>query len=83
MCINCTCTCVCLFTCIVNVFVLSFIQVLSKHSQLLARGLYADHPSVKTILRGDVPTITNSAEQQFLHDFIKSKQDSSGGRLAR
>ena len=62
---------------------LSRLQVLSGHSHLLSRGLYANLSSAQTVLRGDVPLITNSAEQQFLQDFIKSKTETPGGRLAR
>ena len=61
----------------------SLAQVLSSHSHLLNRGLYANLSSPQTVLRGDVPLITNSAEQQFLQDFIKSKAETPGGRLAR
>ena len=43
----------------------------------------ADPPSISSVLKGEVPVITNNPEQQFLLDFIKSKQDTSGGRLAR
>lgn len=58
-------------------------QVLSKHSQVLSRGLLVDVPSIHQILSGDIPVIKNSSEQVFLTDFIDSKSGTAGGRLAR
>ena len=58
-------------------------QVLEKHCHVLARGLVVDAPSINHILTGDIPVVTNSSEQVFLRDFIESKADTPGGRLAR
>ena len=59
------------------------IKVLGEHSQLLNRGLLLDTPSVNSILHGSGALASTSSEQLFLQDFIKSKSDTSGGRLAR
>ncbi len=58
-------------------------EVLSKHPQVLEKGLVVDTLSVHQMLSGDVPVITGTSEQVFLKDFIESKAGTSGGRLAR
>ena len=40
-------------------------------------------PNVQQVLGGHISMITDSSEQKFLHDFIESRQDTPGGRLAR
>ena len=42
-----------------------------------------DTPTIHNILAGGIPVITSSNEQTFLKDFIESKSDTTGGRLAR
>ena len=39
--------------------------------------------SINNILNGDIPVVTSSSEQVFLTDFMESKGDTPGGRLAR
>ena len=39
-------------------------------------------PNIQQILSGNISIITDSNEQKFLHDFIESKTDTAGGRLA-
>ena len=50
---------------------------------VLSRGLMVETPNVHQILSGQISLITDSSEQRFLHDFIESKADTAGGRLAR
>lgn len=58
-------------------------QVLSQHSQVLNRGLMVEIQTINNILNGDIPVVTTSSEQVFLADFMESKGDTPGGRLAR
>ena len=39
--------------------------------------------TINNILNGDIPVVTTSSEQVFLADFMESKGDTPGGRLAR
>ena len=58
-------------------------QVLSQHSQVLNRGLMVEIQTINNILNGDIPVVTTSSEQVFLTDFMESKGETPGGRLAR
>lgn len=58
-------------------------QVLAKHGHVLGRGLLVDTPTIQNILGGEIPLIKSANEQLFLFDFINSKVDTPGGRLAR
>ena len=58
-------------------------QVLSGHGVVLSRGLMVEPPSIQQILGGQLAMVTDSNEQKFLQDFIESKTDTAGGRLAR
>ena len=40
-------------------------------------------PNIQQILSGSISVVTESSEQKFLHDFIESKAETAGGRLAR
>ncbi len=40
-------------------------------------------PNIQQILTGNISVVTESSEQKFLHDFIESKVETPGGRLAR
>ena len=40
-------------------------------------------PNIQQVLGGHLSMITESSEQKFLQDFIESKLDTAGGRLAR
>lgn len=57
--------------------------MLSQHSQVLNRGLMVEIQTINNILNGDIPVVTTSSEQVFLSDFMESKRDTPGGRLAR
>ena len=57
--------------------------MLGQHSQVLNRGLMVETQTINNILNGDIPVITSSSEQLFLTDFVESKGDTPGGRLAR
>ena len=50
---------------------------------MLSRGLMVETPNIQQILGGHISMITDSSEQKFLHDFIESRMDTAGGRLAR
>lgn len=39
--------------------------------------------AINNILNGNIPVVTSSSEQLFLADFIESKGDTPGGRLAK
>ena len=56
----------------------SLYQVLDRHCHILGRGLMVSMP---TILGRDIPVVNDSTEQ--LKDFIESKLETAGGRLAR
>ena len=58
-------------------------QVLGRHCHVLGRGLMVNMPTIHHILGGDIPVINDSTEQLFLKDFIESKLETAGGRLAR
>ena len=58
-------------------------QVLTKHSNILGRGLLVDMPTIQNILSGEIPLISSTNEQLFLYDFISCKANTPGGRLAR
>ena len=58
-------------------------QVLGQHSQVLNRGLMVEIQTINNILNGDIPVVTSSSEQLFLTNFMESKGDTPGGRLAR
>lgn len=57
--------------------------MLSHHSHVLNRGLMVEPQTINNILNGDIPVVTSSSEQLFLTDFIESKGDTPGGRLAK
>lgn len=57
--------------------------MLSQHSQVLNRGLMVEMQTINRFLSGDIPVVTTSSEQLFLADFMESKGDTPGGRLAR
>jgi hypothetical protein len=40
-------------------------------------------PNIQQILGGQLSMVTDSNEQKFLQDFIESKTNTAGGRLAR
>ena len=61
----------------------TYMKVLSQHSQVLNRGLMVEIQAINDILNGDIPVVTTSSEQLFLADFMESKGDTPGGRLAR
>lgn len=56
--------------------------MLKNHGHVLGRGLMVECPTIQHILTGNISVITDSNEQKFLHDFIESKVDTAGGRLA-
>ena len=58
-------------------------QVLGNHGLVLSRGLMVETPNIQQVLGGHLSMITESSEQKFLQDFIESKLDTAGGRLAR
>ena len=68
------CVCVCVF--------LVSVQVLKSHAHMLGRGLMVETPSIQQILSGNISVITDSNEQKFLQDFLESKSETPGGRLA-
>lgn len=78
-------SCVCVISCVSRGIALPCVvlQVLSKHSQVLGRGLMVDMPTINHILNGEIPVVTDSSEQVFLRDFIENKAATAGGRLAR
>ena len=49
---------------------------------MLGRGLMVETPSIQQILTGNISVVTDSNEQKFLQDFLNSKLDTPGGRLA-
>ena len=67
--------------------------MLSHHSHVLNRGLMVEQKAINNIfdgaqainniLDGNIPVVTSSSEQLFLVDFIESKGDTPGGRLAK
>ena len=59
------------------------VQVLGRHCHVLGRGLMVNMPTIHHILGGDIPVIDDSTEQLFLKDFVESKLETAGGRLAR
>jgi hypothetical protein len=58
-------------------------EVLTKHSNILGRGLLVDMPTIQNILSGEIPLISSTNEQLFLYDFISCRANTPGGRLAR
>lgn len=58
-------------------------EVLSKHNHILSRGLMVDLPSIQQVLDGEISVIKCNTKQTFLTDFIESKADTPGNRLAR
>ncbi len=58
-------------------------EVLSKHNHILSRGLMVDLPSIQQVLDGEISVIKHNTKQTFLTDFIDSKSDTPGNRLAR